>query len=451
MKSKHNTTYPFLYNLITMDRNTVLDCTLYGNPFDNIIANYLNMRDIFNLKSVNRRFYYKLDNKYIFKTIKSRIENKLKKVFRNNYNSFVSHMIKSRAVLSGSFILQVLINETWDNSDIDIYTGTRRDNKIMHEYFESITGRESMYNYGEMYKVAYDIISSIDNYYLNKKNTIDSSEDDNDNPYDEYNKRAKEKAKLEKNCYKIQLVDIKTKKNYTLLDHVKNTGFDVCKNMLYYDTNGKMQIQLMNYKEIIHKCTTFTIQNIDDFYYRIEKYSKRGYYFKPKYNKLLYVEYLYLCFTSYHKHTITTDFDEDHYYKGSLGCGVNCPIKLLYRDIRHYHLTNNKEQYHSYAKKTTVVDDKYGIFSKLLPQLKNRGIDRESLQSAIYKCKDIDSYARIRNKFAEHKININDTRHCKYDIQFGLPNIIPKQIKKKTKPKKAEPDKNGWITVQKRK
>jgi len=438
---------------MTLIPPSLLNCTLYGNPFDHIIVNFLNMKDIYNLRFVNKRFFGKIDENYILRIIKSRLECKLKSVFGNDYNLFVLAMSQSKAVLSGSFILQCILGETWENSDIDIYVGNEQSNNIMDKFLKSITNNAETDD-NALYKAAYEIINNITNYHLDN--------------------------------LKIQVVQIRTNNKYSLWNHVNNTGFDVCKNRLYYSANGNLQLQLTNYKEAIHKCTTFIIQNIDDFYYRIEKYSKRGFKFKPKYHKLMYVEWLFIKFSDVH--VIKTNFNEDVFYKllennkqkgcgqcdmseyglckhDKLGCGVNCPIKLLYRNVRHYHTIHyidKRSDYGDYSQriKCTVVDNKDYTFSDILPQLSNENVDRTNLGKAMRDCKDMDDYVKIRNKFTRRPLNVNYTTNYKYDIQFGLPCIVLKPtryinmishvepIKREVKKKvKNEPDKNGWILV----
>ena len=65
-------------------------------------------------------------------------------------------------------------------------------------------------------------------------------------------------------------------------DHKKNTGFDICKNILSFNNDGTLFLEFNNLSEIMYKCTTFSILDFDDFWYRLEKYTKRGFKFKPR-------------------------------------------------------------------------------------------------------------------------------------------------------------------------
>lgn len=385
-----------------------LSNVFYGNVFDNIIIDYISVRDIFNLKFVNRSFRQRITESVIMKIIKTRIERKLKVILKNNYDAFVNAMAKSKAILSGSFILQCILNEKWSNSDIDIYVDKENEN-FFHKCISSITSF-SDFDYGDMYGQAFNsIIHNIKNFFIDPDNNLHKP---NIGPFDE----------TKQYFVKIQVVTIKTSKEYSLIDHTYNTGFDVCKNRLTYDKHGKMQLYLKNYKEAITKTTTFTIQTVDDFYYRVEKYSKRGFYFKPKYNKLLYLEYLYLHFSMIH--VLRTDFDEKIYYKlGNKECGNNCAIKLFFRNRRHYHSCENGEVGY------TTVENNDRVFNRILPQLMSSDYKkREELRKAIWKCKDIGDYAKIRNNFANIPFNVYNNSMYKYDIQYGLPSLPIQQV-----------------------
>lgn len=422
-----------------------MDLIFQANVFDNVIVNYLKMKDLFNLKFVCQVFRRKFTDGYLMKRIKKIIENRLKVIFGSTYNEFVVAMFKSKAILSGSFVLQCIIGEQWDNSDIDIYVSSKQSeyqssNLPLHKYLltQIETAKDKELSYGNYNSVYERIIDCVTNY---------------------------------KNCgpmkSKIQVVRIETSKKYSLIDHTYNTGFDVCKNRLYYDKNGKIHLYLKNYKEAINKSSTFTIENVNDFFYRIEKYSKRGFFFKPKYDRLLYLEFLYLKFS--HDHIIKTSFDEDTYVKlyhtNKLNCGVNCPVKLLYRNVRHYHLIEqvipfNEEDDEDYGiyidemrmvremPKYVVVDNHNKEFNNILPELMYYDEDklRDLRRNIIYSstgAKCIDDYVKVRNKYAKRKINIYNNGY-KYDVQYGLP-CIHKEVKQVTE--FVRKDAKTWTTV----
>ncbi len=433
-----------------------------GNVFDGIIRNYLSLTDVFRLSLVNGVLFRRMNKEYFYNIIRTRIETRLRKILGKNFLPFIKMMVRTRAVLSGSFIHQCVYDESWDNSDIDIYVGKRNQDKTMIDFLKTISAYSDT-DYGELYKKAFDTIVNITNHYIDHKNVISLDDIDiikknEDNNYDYYyynknNPIYQAKERIKNQCVKIQLVCIKTNEKYDLWNHIQNTGFDVCKNMVYYDKNLNMKLQIYNYKELIFRRSTFVIQNISDFYYRIDKYTKRGFHFRPKYNKLLYLEYLFMKFA--HVHILKTDFNEKEYdkHKGQ-NCGVNCPIKLLFRDVRHYHTllchdrTNDDSTYYYYGcydvAKVTTVENIDGTFNAILPQLKTDGkkiidnglLSRNNLQEAVRwnNCEDMHAYAKIRNNYTNKPISVySRTKEYKYDIQYGLPCIVRTMADRKKK------------------
>jgi hypothetical protein len=349
-----------------------MDQVLYGNVFDNIIIEHLSLRDIYSLRFVNSIFRKRINKELIIKIIKIRIERKLQDILGPHYDQFVENMIENKAILSGSFILQCILDEEW-YSDIDIYVDLKH-RLNLHKGMKKMS-----YSFGEdeyvRYKTALKNIDEITNYYV--------SNDEDTDGYD----------------IKIQVITIRTSEKYSLIDHINNTGFDVCKNRLTYNDDGNLQLYLENYKEAITKTSTFTIQDVDDFYFRIQKYSNRGFYFKPRYNRLLCVEYLF--------------------YRGNMGpdiiCGEaqvkcdkeNCPIKIFFNNVEHFHSPHQ-----------IIIDTgSWEYLVNLLPQLIScDSIQRLNLKKAIWKCIDIDDYAKIRNQFAQVPIDIYNSSNI-YDIR----------------------------------
>ena len=432
-----------------------MQAVLCGNVFDHIIVNFISMKDIFNLRFVWSQFRNRIDEKYLMKLIKIKIERRLKNIFKNNYGQFVNAIFQNKAIISGSFLLQCILDEVWDNSDIDIYV-EKKNELYLHNIMKVLA--KGNHNYDSMYgSVFRGVISNVENFYLcddtsctkefinrayeNKYNgewenaaiqprdvgdweNGDGGNDDWENgdwhnPGHAPNHSTEEcgcALTIEKNDHvhqKIQIVTIKTSKDYSLIDHTYNTGFDVCKNRLTYDSKGNMKLYLKNFREAITKTSTFTIENVDDFYYRIEKYSKRGFFFKPRYNKLLYLEYLFLHFRMIH--VLHTNFDEGMYLKyGKTECGPSCSVKLLFRNTRHYHICQDDVNF-------TVVENNDKTFNRVLPLLMSSDENkRKDLRRAAWNCKGLDEYAKIRNKFTNIPINVYNNSMYKYDIQYGL-------------------------------
>lgn len=439
--------------------NTLFNSVIIGNIFDNIILKKITLKDAYKLSLVNLALYKRMNEEYFIRIMKNRIETRLREILGVNFRPFIIKMNKVRAVLSGSFLHQCILEESYENTDIDIYTENLKKDEELNNFIKTFSAYSDSDDYG-MYDKAFSCLRNITDHNIDNNNVLSEIEmnfiqDIDETKYDYV--KPKEirdlKQKIKKECTKIQVVSIKTSKEYNLWNHVKNTGFDVCRNMAYYDNDLNLQLRLFNIREIMFKRSTFMIQNITDFYYRIEKYSKRGFTFKPKYNKLLYLEYIYFKFA--HIHILKTNFDEKIFNKlNGKGCGINCPIKLLFNDTRHYHTVSDKDPYDygSGEKITTVEND--GTFNRILPQLmhgfkmyydkdkdrikfsdfeKDDPMSRRNLREAVAHCNDLDEYAKIRNNFAKYPINVySRTKEYKYDISFGKPcEFIKKEAVKK--------------------
>lgn len=398
---------------------TLFNSPYFDNVYDNLIASHLTIKDIYNMSLTNRRLYKRCGSVYIINQIKYKIKIQLQKIFKQNYDGFVQAMSKSFAVLSGSLVLQCILNEKWNNSDTDIYVESEETEEIMKNFLETLTNEFYEKEDHGGYRAAE--INNVTEYFLER---------------DQY----KPGITLPGDDKIVQLVQIETSPSYTLWHHINNTGFDICKNLVCFDENCNMQITITNLRGIINKCITFTILDIEDFYFRMEKYSKRGFWFRPKYNKLLCLEYLLLKQknNTYFKYILKTNFDERYMNKNTgmnknghknLPCGMSCPIKLLYRNVRHYHTYSNEREL-GYVKYFITVENNNGIFKNIMPELTyNSVLQQEKLLEKLVDCNSVDKYAKIRNKLTKHKIDIFD-KNSKYDIKFGLPSdfSLPKKI-----------------------
>lgn len=373
-----------------------------------ILSDIMSIRDIYELHKVNRKSNEKLNMAFIVDCIKKRIKDELIRIFGDEYDAFVSALVKSNAVISGSFILQCILDERWANSDIDIYLNNYEKDNSIYRFF----GEEHELEYWDYYKTFPRIknISEFDykpkNYYLEK--------------------------------IKVQVVRIDTDKKYTLKNHIYNTGFDVCCNMLYFNNRGIMQIQLRNLLGIIYKKIIFSILDADDFMFRIKKYSERGFYFKPKYNKIFYLEYVL-----FKKYRVMVGINKNKGRKfNPYSCHEDCIIKLLFRNVKHYH------EYGDYYNSILIDHDDRQIINDLLPHLKiGSNVTNGKFRSLAYRCKTLDNYIKLREKFTKDKSIFKIDPTMKYDIKYGLNYEQPVNANKKNN----NNINNGWQLVSKKK
>jgi hypothetical protein len=224
----------------------------------NLICEKLNNKDLYSLYCVNEEIKKKITKFLEIRTLSS-ISKKLEEVFENSIHEFLRALKESYAVISGSFLLQNILNEFYEFSDVDIYIPTSL-NFSKPSYKPQtpldIFCKKHIRNANECCDYE-DIAPEID-FVRNYKN----------------------------DKIKIQLVFVNTEciKSFIL----KYFDFNVCKNI--YDGN-KLYIEdiknLLN-KEILFPSIDYFIiedtidqRSVDKFLSRIVKYKKRGFIVAP--------------------------------------------------------------------------------------------------------------------------------------------------------------------------
>lgn len=106
------------------------------DPFQ-LVQNHLSCADLHSLATVNKYVYNYC--KQLFGNIyMKKINNRLEDIFSDNTAKFLKLLDDENAYISGSFILQCLMNEHFNGSDIDIFLPDRH---INHVYSNPSTGR----------------------------------------------------------------------------------------------------------------------------------------------------------------------------------------------------------------------------------------------------------------------------------------------------------------------
>ena len=93
-----------------------------SRPLLHLTFKYIKLIDIYKLFQLGiHSHYHKFDIEYIKQRTIHNIHKRLKYLLEDKYEKFIYYLKKSNASISGSFILQCMLDEYWDNSDIDIY------------------------------------------------------------------------------------------------------------------------------------------------------------------------------------------------------------------------------------------------------------------------------------------------------------------------------------------
>jgi hypothetical protein len=268
-----------------------MDLVFNGYAFQHI-CNFLDPSDIINMCHVYPYQWGKLY--HVFKnSVIRRLDDFVKDYFGCHYNEFRKEMIQNKAVISGSIILQMILNEKWIDSDIDIFVPVKGVTleKIKHVntpktpledffYFTTMHACGSFFNeypgmpateiqYVRDYvKMDDETIKQLENLdvthddYFIKRNIIDSTIHNPDNKI------------------KFQIIHVDVYPTFdTMVNYIyDNFDLDICKNVFYYDSYGCHLTMLKSY-QIIDRKTNFNFQPTALPMCRYKKYKDRGFNF----------------------------------------------------------------------------------------------------------------------------------------------------------------------------
>jgi hypothetical protein len=254
-----------------------MESWLHIKPIQHTLLQYLSTPEIANLYDA-----YPNTNipKLTEKTLIKAVQNALLKVFHNNfelYEQFNEALFLSNACISGSFLLQAILNEDIGASDIDIYLDCTRDKgnyvnfgeleNFLFSLLYGVPSRENIFSYepnGKRFKIDTKQFTS-NNYPMIRNANI------------QFVREYKPKKYM-----KFQLIYVDRKKQ-PMFDYISSTyDFDFCKNV--YDGH---QLMIRNLNSILTK--TVVVKKFDnlnvDRHYRCLKYIKKGFtlkgYVKP--------------------------------------------------------------------------------------------------------------------------------------------------------------------------
>ena len=86
------------------------------------IKEHLVPKDFLMLKYVCKYYHKNITVMDVKRCIISNINLRLKKILGDNYDTFIKYISKHNVAISGSFIIQCILEEYYEDSDIDIYS-----------------------------------------------------------------------------------------------------------------------------------------------------------------------------------------------------------------------------------------------------------------------------------------------------------------------------------------
>jgi hypothetical protein len=413
---------------------------IQSNVFDYVIKKYMGIKALVNLADSNI-CNKKINDQYINSSIKGKIQSRLKPYFLKYYGAFINFMCEMNAMISGSFIIQTILDEKYKGSDLDIYIPINfpalkkynQPSSQMREVYSKISkfilDLTELYKSKGIFKLP-DYLYGYDSGRMKKMSPIYDPDYEGLDPriVNIFNFVFTEE-------FKIQIIIVDTRKGHSLKTHNQLTGFDVCRNTLCFTNKKQPELCIQNIRGIVNKKIKFTVLALNDFYNRISKYSARGFYFKPDHNKNLIIEYLLYNFD--HRYCIMTYKDLKHRKGKNLvmeNCRPNCPIKLLYKNVQHSHFNGYVREF---LVRYIIVENKLFI-GDILNYFRTDDIDRRWGKDDDWadKAKNINEYIKCRIRYQQKyprtphslnnsfkRMNFNPSENYKYDIRYGDPCI----------------------------
>jgi len=274
----------------------------YGNLLS-ILGKYLTSRDAIALCHVfptNKHRLYPLINKLVTNAIDTWFRNYFDfprdtnysehpNIF-NDYAEFKTRMVSSKGVISGSFVLQMILGEEWKDSDIDIFIPS--DNEKFRTNLDGLHLAERNNYYSSLEEFLFCDLVTMEGYcaHFRKYSSSKDGYDNLDQLIEDFGgKKCIERInnfdidiKRDLIYNKIQVIAINEK--IKPVDFVKNTfDFEICQNVFQYiqrNTEIEYELHIENLEEIINKRVGFKPSvSLKSSVHRCKKYVERGFKF----------------------------------------------------------------------------------------------------------------------------------------------------------------------------
>jgi hypothetical protein len=101
--------------------STIIESTFQSDWFMHTLSNHIPPIQFYNLKYVSKTLNKIIDDDFICQLTIQIMTNRLLPIFKEHYNTFIQFIKTNNIVISGSFLIQCLLNEKYPQSDIDLY------------------------------------------------------------------------------------------------------------------------------------------------------------------------------------------------------------------------------------------------------------------------------------------------------------------------------------------
>jgi hypothetical protein len=227
------------------------------------VEGFLTPIALYNLKHTSKYYYKNINTKIITNAIIPNIHRRLKQMLNEKYDKFIKYIDKNSVSISGSFILQCILDEHYEGSDVDLYSYLSYNDEMWYSLIDMEDLDETQKTLAEDYAILPDIHDVINGHI--------------------------------KNGQKLQNIQLNNISNYEELKNyiINKYDMDICKN-IFTIVNGKSMIYFHNLNKIMNKRDIITDRNIDARrMQRIDKYKSRGFNIKFKYDVFNKLDHIY--------------------------------------------------------------------------------------------------------------------------------------------------------------
>lgn len=229
-----------------------------------IICKHLYPRDILNLLDAlnckEKILSFNMKESYLI-ACRNQIDNWFRDFFGESYENFKKGMILSKAMISGSFVLQNILNENWNDSDIDIFLREKED-----------------LSQNPAYKYLCILLYSLQRKYSKGPHVRDNRLqrlESYSHVMNEIHRILEYKVKTQK----FQCIHLNLENDSGVLDYINRFDFNFCKSIFYYDEKGA-HLSIPFFEDVFFKRTKISSINYEKFSpSRWDKYAERGFSF----------------------------------------------------------------------------------------------------------------------------------------------------------------------------
>lgn len=245
-----------------LDHDCILQELLNYDFIKKEIFNKIPPLYLYNIKLCSKFLDEYVTLSMIKESIMKEINFRLSLIFKDKYDAFNKILDDTKAVISGSFIIQCILGEYWEDSDIDIYFPTINNKKYLTNYNNP---------YYELEKFLYETVKfdageshpAISRYKLDLSNGKLNIE---------YVRNYETTNNIQ-----VQVIQVQVENDYNKMNEFINDtfDFDICKNV-YYINDGKEHLNILKLNDILNKVTEFKIgYRAGSSIQRYKKYTKR--------------------------------------------------------------------------------------------------------------------------------------------------------------------------------